>query len=83
MACVSEDLKCLGAGDTTCGRKAKDIDRLEERGAERGSARRFSLKGRERGVIVSQDEHWNYFKGNIRETSEKGWERIVVYHLEL
>ena len=27
------------------------IDRLEERGVERGSARRYSLKGRERAIV--------------------------------
>ena len=39
-------------------------DRPEERGVERGSARRSSWKGR-------SDEHWNRFKGNIGETSER------------
>ena len=41
-----------------------------ERGVERGSARRSSLKGRER-AIVSQGERWNRFKGNVGETSER------------
>ena len=41
------------------------IDRLEERGVERGSARRSSLKGRQ------SDEHWNRFNGNFGETSER------------
>ena len=52
------------------------IDRLEERGVDRGSARRSSLKGQE------WDEHWNPFKGNVEETSERqsGARR---YHLEL
>ena len=45
------------------------IDRLEERGVERGSARRSSLKERE-GHRQS-DEHWNCFKGNVGETSER------------
>ena len=39
-------------------------DRPEERCVERGSARRSSLKGR-------SDEHWNRFKGNVGETSER------------
>ena len=47
------------------------IDRLEERGVERGNARRSSLKGRDEGHRQS-DEHWKRFKGNVGETSE-GW----------
>ena len=42
------------------------IDRLEERGVERGSARRSSLKGRERAIV----NQTNRFKGNAGETSE-------------
>ena len=45
------------------------IDRLEVRGVERGSARRCSLKGRD-GQRQS-DEHWNRFKGNVGETSQR------------
>ena len=45
------------------------IDRPEGRGVERGSARRSSLKERE-GHRQS-DEHWNCFKGNVGETSER------------
>ena len=70
VACVSEDLKCLGAGDTTCGHKAKDIDRLEEGGVGRGSARRSSLKGRER-AIVSQTNIGTVSKATFGETSER------------
>ena len=44
-------------------------DRLEERGEERGSARRCSFKGRE--GHRQPDEHWNCFKGNPWETSER------------
>ena len=52
VACVSEDLKCWETWDITYGHKAKDIiDRLEERGVERGSARRSSLKGRGRNTV--------------------------------
>ena len=40
-------------------------DRLEERGVERGSARRSSFKRRERAIVKS-DEHWNRFKGRQR-----------------
>ena len=39
------------------------IDRLEERGVERGSARRSSLKGRERAIVNQM---------NIGKTSERG-----------
>ena len=45
------------------------IDRLEDRGVERGSARRSSSKGRERDHHHS-DEHRNCFKGDVVETSE-------------
>ena len=31
------------------------IDRLEERGVERGSARRYSLKGRERDMVIQRN----------------------------
>ena len=55
------------------------IDRLEERGVERGSARRSSLKGRDEGHRQS-DEHSNCFKGNVGETSERdGVERIWAF----
>ena len=45
-----------------------NIDPLEERGVERGSARRSSLKGR--GHCES-DEHWTRFRGDFVETSER------------
>ena len=51
---VSEDLKWWGAWDTTRRHKAKGhhiISRLEERGVERGSVRRSSLKRRERANV--------------------------------
>ena len=47
------------------------IDRLEETGVERGSAGRSSLKGRERAIVMQSDEHWNCFKVNFGETSER------------
>ena len=48
------------------------IDRLEERGVERGSARLtiFLWKDEREGHRQS-DEHWNRFKGNAGETSER------------
>ena len=47
------------------------IDRLEERGVERGSARRSSFKGQERAIIMQSHERWNRFKGNCGETCER------------
>ena len=46
------------------------IDHLEERGAERGRARRSSFERTREGHRQS-DEHWNRFKGNAGETSER------------
>ena len=46
------------------------IDRLEERGMERGSARRSSLIGRER-AIVSQTNIGIVSKATVGETSER------------
>ena len=47
------------------------IDRLEERGVERGSARRSSVLKRTREGHRQSDEHWNRFKGNVGETSDR------------
>ena len=61
---------------------------LKERGVERGSARRSSLKGRER-AIVSQTNLGTRFKGNVEETYESDGahmgfsERIDTISLEL
>ena len=59
------------------------------RGVERGSAGRSSLKGRETAIVRS-DEHWNCFKGNVWETSERrggahhcGLFRAHRYYVEL
>ena len=46
------------------------IDRLEERGVGRGSARRSSFERTREGHRQS-DEHWNCFTDNTRETSER------------
>ena len=59
------------------------IDRLEETGVERGSARRSSMKGHRQS-----DEPWNRSEGNVAETSERQWSaydlsRAHIYHLEL
>ena len=45
-------------------------DRLEERGVERGSARRSSLKGRER-AIVNQTNIGTVSKSTVEEASER------------
>ena len=65
------------------------IDRLEERGVERGSARRSSLKRTREGHRQS-DEHWNRFKRNVEETSGRrggahtyGLFRAHRYYIEL
>ena len=46
------------------------IDCLEERGMERRSARRSSLKGRERAIVKRTDIGRNCFRGDVGETSE-------------
>ena len=52
-----------------------DRDRLEERGVERGSARRSSLKGRER-AIVSQTNIGTVSKATLGKLLIDGVERI-------
>ena len=67
LVCKAEDLKYLGAWDTNCRHKVIEhhpIDRLEERGVERGSARWSSSKGRER-AIVSQSNARNISKAPL------------------
>ena len=63
----------------TCGHKAKDIIPLiasvEERGVKRGSARRSSLKGRER-VIVNQTNIGIVSKATLEKLLRDGMERI-------
>ena len=56
VACVLEDLKYLGAWDTTDYLRAQSqghdtVYGLEERGVERGSARWSSFKGREKAIV--------------------------------
>ena len=52
---VSEDLKCWGTWDITCGHKAKNVTppTAWARGVATGSCRRSPLKGR-KGAIVNQ-----------------------------
>ena len=54
------------------------IDRLEERGVERGSARRSSLKGRER-AIVSQTNIGTVSKAMLWNLLRDGVERIWAF----
>ena len=66
------------------------MDRLEERDVERGSARRSSLKGRER-AIVSQTNIGTVSKATLGKLLRDGVERIIMsisarahrYHLKL
>ena len=57
------------------------IDRLEETGVERGSARRSSLKGRERAV-VSQTNNGTVSKATLGKLLRHGMERIWSFFLE-
>ena len=72
MACASEGLgrsevlRSLRPRAQSQGHHTNDP--LEERGVEKGSTRRSSLKGRV-GHRQS-DEHWNCFKGDVGETSK-------------
>ena len=64
-----------------------NIDRLEESGVERGSARRSSLKGRER-AIVNQTNIGTVSKATLGKLLRDGWSahglfRTYKYHLEL
>ena len=54
------------------------IDRLEERGVERGSARRPSVKGRER-AIVSQTNIVTVSKATLGKLLRDGVERIWAF----
>ena len=59
VACVLEDLKCWGAGDTTCGHKAKDITPWitwrREAWKEEASTRRLAWKD-ERHYLQAQSQ---------------------------
>ena len=54
------------------------IDRLEERGVERGSARRSSVKGRER-AIVSQTNIGTVSKATLGKLLRDGVDRIWAF----
>ena len=53
------------------------IDRLEERGVERGNARRSSLKGRER-AIINQTNIGTVSKATLGKLLRDGMERIIM-----
>ena len=74
VACFSEDLKCWGAWDTTS-QGHQTIDRLEEKGVERGSTRRSSFKVRER-AIVNQTNSGTITKATLGKLMRDGVERI-------
>ena len=65
----------------------KTFDRLEMRGVERGSARRSSLKGRER-AIVNQTNIESVSKATLGKLLREGWSAYGLFrahkdHLEL
>jgi len=88
MARVPEDLKGWGAWGITCGFKVHcAIDRLEERGVKRGTARRSSLRGRKQ-PIVSQSNcgaiPYAKLRKHLTNELERRWAFPVHrYHLEL
>ena len=47
------------------------IDRLKERGVEKGSGRHSTLQGRERSVFNQANNYWHCFVGNLAETAER------------
>ena len=49
LLCTTDEAECFKSRIPF---QSATIDRLEERGAERGSARRSSLKGRERAIVT-------------------------------
>ena len=72
VTCFSEELKCWEAWDTTCGHKAKDITPLiawRREAWKEEALDGLPWKNRERHR--QSDEHFNRFKGNIGETSER------------
>ena len=80
----SEVLRSLGQHLRAQSQGHHTIDRLEERGVERGSARRSSLKGRQR-AIVSQMSTGTVSKATLEKRLGDGVERIWanIYYLEL
>ena len=82
----SEVLESLRHYPRTQSQGHHTIDRLEERDLERGSARRSSLKGRER-AIVSQTNTGTVSKATLGKLLRDGMEQIGAFrtrvcHLE-
>ena len=70
VACVSEVLRTLRHYPRAQSQGHHTVDRLEERGVDRGSSRRPSLKGRER-AIVRQTNIGTVSKATLGKTSER------------
>ena len=70
VACVSEVLRTLRHDPRAQSQGHHTVGRLEERGVDRGSSRRPSLKGRER-AIVNQTNIGTVSKATLGETSER------------
>ena len=67
------DLKCRAACDTTCGGTKLKTSHHRSPGGERRGQRKHSTTclGRTREGHHQSDKHWNGFKGNTGETSER------------
>ena len=63
MNCVSEDLKCWGAWDTPCGRKAKDLSHHRSPGGKR--RRKNDIEMTRQGLVWTRQKNENSFKGNM------------------
>ena len=74
----SEVLRSLGHYLRAKSQEHHTTDRLEERGVERGSARRSSLKGRERAVF-NQTNIGTVSKATLGKLLRDGMERIWVF----
>ena len=79
VACFSEDLKCWEAWDTTCWHMPLHAGTKHRTshywllGEERcGKTRHWTIfLERTRAGQHQSDEHWNHFRGNVGETSER------------
>ena len=75
MACVSKDLKCWGAWDTTIeaqSQRCHTINLLAARGVETGSAQQSSLKRQER-AIINQANIGTVLKAMLGKLLKDGW----------
>ena len=79
---LEEDLKCWGAWDTTCRHKAEDIIPLIAWRREVWKEEAPVFLEMTRGSHRHSDEHWNCFKDNFRETSER-WDGVHWTELSL